>query len=111
MENDTFLQFYKPAVMPAPILNLQEALIHASGEPVARQAALAIVQEYYGFFGCTGMRQDMWLLLSSAMSNNNTSCLATAGERYNLLFFYEFTLVLMDAVYVLHGEERLGKLV
>jgi hypothetical protein len=110
MQNDPFLQYYKPAVMPAPVLSLQEALVQAGDTPTARQAALAIVEEYYGFFGCTGMRQDMWVLLSSAMSND-TSCLSTAGERYKLLFFYEFTLVLMDAVYVLHGEERFGKLV
>lgn len=69
-----------------------------------------IIKEYYSCFGATGMRQDMWLLLCGTMGNVQADELADASSRRNLLFFYEFTLLLFDAVYMLHGQERFGRM-
>ncbi len=99
--------FFQPACLPQVLMQYAEALATASaGNNDARQsAALAIIQEYYSFFGATGMRQDMWHLLTGALCGNNTESLV---HSHNLLFFYEFTLLLFDAVYALHGGDRFG---
>lgn len=101
-------QFFQPACLPEALLELYEALVNASGKPASRQAALAIVQEYYNFFGAADMRKDMWLLLTASLGSSNIDSLKKAGNRHNLLFFYEFTLLLFDAVYTLHASDRFG---
>lgn len=93
--------FFQPATLPAPLIKLYEALADAPNDQSRHQAALAIIHEYFSFFGPTGMRQDMWQLLSTALCNKQSTKLKKASNRRNLLFFYEFTLLLVDAVFVI----------
>ena len=106
----TELPYFQPGVLPAVLMEMREALIH-SGEGEAKQkAARDIVEEFHDFFGVEGMRQDMWKLLSAAITNVAAAGMEDASQRYNLLFFYEFVLVFSDAVYILHGNEKYGTL-
>lgn len=91
--------YFKPAILPEQMIELHEALVNANSGPAERQAAIAIIKEYFNFFGPTGMRADMWTLLSGALGNSEMVTLQDATQRHNLLFFYEFTLMMMDAVW------------
>lgn len=97
--------YFKPSVLPEQMIELHEALVNASSGPAERQAALAIIKEYYNFFGATDMRADMWTLLSGALGNSEMVTLQDATQRHNLLFFYEFTLMMMDAVWRVYDED------
>lgn len=100
--------FFQPACLPQALIQFAEALAAAGSNDARQSAALAIIHEYYSFFGPTGMRHDMWLLLTAALGSSNIDSLADNSNRRNLLFFYEFTLLLSDAVYTLHGGNRFG---
>ncbi|MBC7937086.1 MAG: hypothetical protein H7Y86_17185 [Rhizobacter sp.] len=101
---------FKPAVLPQTLEDMYKELAHAKGSEARAAAATEVIKEYYRFFKGDGMRKDMWLLLAAAMGNPDAENLMKAVERHNLIFFYEFTLMLFDAVYVLHGEEQFGKM-
>lgn len=96
---------FKPAILPQVLKELHEALATVQGEPAQRQAALAVVKEYFSLFSPPALRQDMWLLLSAALSSTEVAQLEDGIQRYNLIFFYEFTLLMMDAVYLLYEGE------
>ena len=102
--------FFQPVALPQQLMNLFEHMQQLAAEPSGHKAALAVVEEYYNFFGPTGMRKDMWLLYSAAMCSRHLPGLQDSDERYNVLFFYEFTLMLLDAVYLLHCNGCPGKL-
>ncbi len=109
MQQNDPAPFFQPVILPAVLKAMHKKLVNAANKAAARRAALAIVKEYHGFFDATDMRRDMCLLLNAAMGRADRE--AITQEQHNLHFFYEFTLLFMDAVYVLHGEERFGKLV
>ena len=94
-------RLFKPATLPAALQQLHQALAKAGNEGSRREAALAIIHEYYSFFGSTGVRQDMWHLLSGTLCEEQ-GLLKESEERAYQLFFYEFTLMLLDAGYVIH---------
>ncbi len=102
--------FFQPVALPQQLILLFERMQELAAKPSGQKAALAVVQEYYSFFGPAGMRKDMWQLYSAAMCNRHLPGLQESDERYNLLFFYEFTLMLLDAVYLLHCNGHPGKL-
>lgn len=104
-QNSTDL-YFKPTILPEQMIEMHEALVSASSEPSERKAALAIIEEYYNFFGRTGMRPDMWLLLTGALGNYEMRILNDPTQRHNLLFFYEFTLIMMDATWIVHRNKK-----
>lgn len=96
--------YFQPATLPEALLELHEALVQSGGGPARRQAALDIIREYFKFFGPTGVRPEMWRLLAGALSAKHIPGLKKGVERQNLLFFYEFTLMMVDAVGVISDE-------
>lgn len=106
MNQEKPVQNYRPVILPEAILELHEALVKARSAPACRQAALAIIDEYFYCFSRTDMRQDMWTLLSGALSCKYIQKMKKSVHRQNLLFFYEFTLVLMDAVHSIYARDN-----
>lgn len=86
---------FRPATLPQALFELYQNLEqHQTSE-----AAWAIVKEYFFFFGSgAGVRDDMWQLLSGTLTNKEIPNLKKAVDRHNLIFFYEFTLMFIDAV-------------
>ena len=109
MQQNDPIPFFQPVVLPAVLKEMHKALVNAANTAAARRAALAIVKEYHGFFAVADVRSDMCLLLNAAMGRADMETIVQ--EQHNLHFFYEFTLLFMDAVYILHGREQFGKLV
>ncbi len=93
---------FQPATLPPALMALHEALANARNAPARRQAAMAIIKEYFSYFGPTGMRADMWQLLVAALTNDNMPGLNQPTGLSNLLFFYEFTLMMVDAAAVMN---------
>ncbi len=102
--------FYKPVQLPQILSGLQHELANAKGAADRKAAAIKIIDEYIGFFGADDMRNDMQILLSAATGKPDTQLLSQAAAQQDLIFFYEFTLLYFDAVYVVHGKERFGKM-
>jgi hypothetical protein len=96
-------QYFQPATLPQALVQLQEALANANNESSRREAALDIIHQYYSHFGPAGMRAEMWKLLAGALGNKPRK-----KDRHgqNLFFFYEFTLMLMDAGWVVNEMTR-----
>lgn len=103
-------EFFKPACLPPALLDKYEALTNTANGPAAIEACVEIIKEYHSCFDSTDVQQDMWLLLCGTLSNRHMDELGDAENRRNLLFFYEFTLLLLDAVYLLHGYRRIGRM-
>lgn len=49
---------FKPAILPEVLKELHEALVTVQGMPAERQAALAVLKEYFSLFSPPDM-QDM----------------------------------------------------
>lgn len=92
---------FQPATLPPALMALHDALANAGNDTARRQVAMAIIKEYFSYFGPTGMRTDMWQLLAATLTNDLMPVFKEAQQCSNLLFFYEFTLMMMDAVLVI----------
>lgn len=101
MQN-TNTQLFRPAALPQTLLELHEAL----RQQPTPQAAWDIVKEYFFFFGTEGVQADMWQMLSGTLTNKEMPNLKKAVDRHNLIFFYEFTLMFIDAVNHLHMQQK-----
>ena len=102
--------FYKPVQLPQLLSGMQQELAHAKGAAARITAAIKIIDEYISFFGGDGMRSDMQQLLSAAIGKPGAQLLSQEAAQQDLVFFYEFTLLYFDAVYVVHGKERFGRM-
>ncbi len=98
--------FFKPACLPPALLDKYETMTNTANGLAAIEACVEIIKEYHSCFDSRDVQQDMWLLLCGTMCNDDIDELRNADNRRNLLFFYEFTLMLLDAVYLLHGYGR-----
>jgi hypothetical protein len=105
------LAFYRPHLLDKTLADLQRELANAEGKDEREAAAAAIIKEYHTFFGGDEMQKDLWFLLAAALTHPDLDGVSGEINRSNLFFFYEFTLMLFNAMYVLHGKERYGKMV
>lgn len=101
-------ELYRAVLLPQELLQMQDALAMAKDAAACKKAAHAIIEEFCSFFDRENVRCDMQLLLHGSFCNSHLLLLNDADERRNIFLFYEFTLVMMDALYVLHskGEEK-----
>ena len=85
---------FVPAALPELLLVLQEKL-QDTGSPAA---AWDVVEQYFKCFGLADLRQELWRLLCATLTHPEMPRLQDAAERSNLIFFYEYTLLFIDAV-------------
>jgi hypothetical protein len=52
------------------------------------------------------VHNELWVLTAGAITNEELPQYASTKERQDLIFFFEFTKMFMEAVYTLHGRER-----
>lgn len=89
---------FPPASLPVELDDLYRELVTAENKEEKAAAAKAIINEYYRSYGKATIRQDMWKLLSAALGNPHAQNLMNGNERNRMICFYEFTLMLLDAV-------------
>ena len=99
MQNDHHaVQLFQPVSLSIEMDDLYRQLVNSGNEQERAIAAKAIIHEYYQSYGNADIRQDMWKLLSAAFGNPNAQNLANGNERNRLICFYEFTLIVLEAV-------------
>ena len=90
------------SILPPPLQamwqQLQQMAIPAHAWP--------IVEEYFKCFSLPDFNQELWQLVVASLTNNEPTHLPTGQQRHDLIFFYEFTLLLMEAVSALKQQHR-----
>lgn len=96
--NNNASVLFQPVSLPVELDDLYRELVTADNKEEKAAAAKAIIHQYYKLYGKATIRRDMWKLLSAALGNPNTQMLMNGNERNRMICFYEFTLMLLDAV-------------
>ena len=89
---------FLPATLPEVLLQLAEDFNEQTNLAAKQTAAAAILKEYFFCYRLPEVRRFMWQLLAGSLSSGKMPGLRKAAARHELIFFYEFTLMLMDAV-------------
>jgi hypothetical protein len=76
-------------------------------EVTGTETAWKIIREFYAFFEAEGAGEMLWYLLTVALISDNEEI--TSKHRSNLLFFYEYSRALHQAVYLLNEERQTKK--
>lgn len=105
-QSDASFSFYQPVLLPAALQGMQQALVRARGEAGSHKAAIAILKHYCNTYERSGIQQNLQLLLNGSFCNPQMTALADAAERQNIFLFYEFTMMMMDALYMMQGGEE-----
>ncbi len=88
------------SLLPSPLSNWQKELKENPGSTVAPE----VIAEYFSFFGLQKAKEELWLLTAATLASDEAEPSNTAGGRANLLFYYEFTKLFMEAVYSLQQQ-------
>jgi hypothetical protein len=97
---------YRPVLLTAELQKMQELLARAKNATASKQAAVAILEKFCSFFDPEHIRSDMQQMLHGCFCNPHLKYLNDADERLNSFFFYEFTLLMMDALHTLYGSKE-----
>jgi hypothetical protein len=88
------LSFNQPMLLPASLQAMHQALAGARGEAAISKAATAIIKKYCETYEPGSIQQDLQRLI------------IICGEQQNLCLFYEFTLLMLEALYALHKNPK-----
>jgi hypothetical protein len=91
---------YTMSTLPGILKELHEQFTTAPAEATAQQ----IMQQYFGYINATQAQQQLWQLTHGAITNDLLTDTQTAADRHNLIFFYEYTSLFINAVYFLHSK-------
>lgn len=92
------------SALPECLISLREQL---EDEP-SKTNAWKVINDYLKFFHVEGVQNDLWLMLVGALTSDETDRLETGRQKHDLIFFYEYTLMFVNAVAVLK-EKRAHK--
>jgi hypothetical protein len=85
------------STLPGILKELQEQFATRPKEDTAQQ----IMQHYFGYINATQVQQQLWELAHGTITNELLDT-QTGADRHNLIFFYEYTALFINAVYFLH---------
>lgn len=69
-------------------------------EQKASEDSLAILQEYFQCFSLDEAKEELWQLLAGTLTSEEAP-IKTAIDRSNIIFFFEFTKLLIEAGHTL----------
>ena len=90
------------AVLPQALQDLYARFCQQPGS----ETASLLVKEYFACFGGDTISRELWRMLAGTLSDPRMPQLQKGIQRHNLLFFYEFTLIFMEAAELLSREEK-----
>lgn len=88
------------AILPQSLQNLYHSFQQQPSPHTARE----LLKEYFACFGRGTVNRELWRMLAGALSDPEMPGLKKGVQRHNLLFFYEFTLIFMEAAELLAKE-------
>lgn len=71
-----------------------------------KKAAWEIVEEYFTCFSMQTVNKDLWTMLFASITKNEEVPMQKGVERENLIFFYQFTLLMIEAVQLLQSKKK-----
>ena len=86
------------SVLPPFLVKLEQQLKEAS----TKQAARDIINEYFNFFDMNGINKELWMLTVGTLTNEEME--VNAKDRHNIIFFYEYTRLFYEAVFLFFFE-------
>ena len=87
-------------ILPGILKELHEQFNSLPEQHVAQK----IINEYFRSFNTTQLQEQLWELTHGTITNEILKDTQTASDRHNILFFYEYTKLFLNAVYFLHGK-------
>lgn len=87
-------------VLPQQLLNLHEQMTTLQ----TPESAWMIINEYCSVFAAQHVHGHLWTLTVGAMSSDHLPC-NDSRLRADLLFFFEFTKIFTEAVYLLNDHQ------
>jgi len=88
------------STLPGILKELHEQFTAIPQEGTAQK----IMQQYFGYINATQVQEQLWELAHGAITNELLTDTQTAADRHNIIFFYEYTSLFINAVYFLHGK-------
>jgi len=90
------------SILPETLNKLHQEL----AEKQTKESAWDIIDEYFSFFGLESIHHELWLLTAGTLSNEEMQFAQRPVDRSNLIFFFEFSKMFYEAVYLLHSKHN-----
>ena len=90
------------SILPETLTNLRQNL---AANPT-KESAWKIITEYFSFFELDEVKDELWVLTAGALGNDDLQQSQKGIDRNNLIFFYEYTKMLFEAVDLLHDKRK-----
>jgi hypothetical protein len=87
--------------MDKMIRKMQARLMYSHTE----KTAWKIVDNYFRFFDLKSFEEEFYDMLVGALSSNEIQKSEKGRDRYNFIFFYEYTKLLVAAIKLLHERK------
>ncbi|MFC0774280.1 hypothetical protein [Terrimonas alba] len=87
------------SALPPFLIKLEQQLKDAK----TKQAAWDIINEYFSFFDMTGINKELWMLTVGTLTNEEME-VQNVKDRHNIIFFYEYTRLFYQAVFLLYNK-------
>ncbi|GAA4300622.1 hypothetical protein [Compostibacter hankyongensis] len=71
-----------------------------------KEAAWAIIKEYFQFISIAETKKELWVLTKGALTNDLVEESEEGTTRHDLIFGYEFLILLLEAVHVLYQAKK-----
>src|SRR5580765_6556042 len=88
------------SILPETLVKLHQEL----ADTQTTESAWNIVTEYFRFFGLEDVHNELWTITACTLTNNETQRFQKPIDRQNLIFFFEYTKMFLEAVYLLHNK-------
>jgi len=89
-------------LLPETLSNLRQEL----ADKQTNESAWNIIAEYFSFFGLDDVHNELWLVTAGTLTNEEMQHQQKATDRQNLIFFFEYTKMFFEAVYLLHNQQK-----
>jgi hypothetical protein len=83
-----------------PILDHYNSLL-ANGK---EKNAWGVLHEFFDFFNEESPKEHLWYMLVMALKNDNDDI--DARHRSNMIFFYEYSVALFKAAYIIYERHK-----
>ena len=74
-----------------------------------KQQLWKIIKDFISFYSAEGIKEELWLLTIGILSSDQMEEVEKGIGRHNRIFFYEHSLLFIDAVNQLHQQQEKKK--
>ncbi|RXK60329.1 hypothetical protein ESA94_07555 [Lacibacter luteus] len=82
------------STLPQTLRNYKQQLTENPG----KQQLWAIIRDYIRYYSAEGIKEELWMLTIGILSSDHSEEVEKGLDRQNRIFFYEHSLLFIDAV-------------